>query len=657
VSVFPYDNIWNVPVDTLPVAANSAAYVNTIGAGKTMHADFGSGTWDGGPIGIPFVAVPGTQARVPVTFDYADESDPGPYPIPPNAPIEGGPDSSGDRHVLVVDQDNCILYELFDAWPQANGSWQAGSGAIFNLRSNALRPAGWTSADAAGLPILAGLVRYDEVAAGEIRHALRFTAPQTRQAYVWPARHYASSLTGSQYPPMGQRFRLKAGYDISGFAPDVRVILAALKKYGMILADNGSAWYLSGAPDERWDNDDLHQLSQIPGSAFEAVDESSLMIDQDSGRARTSTVSKDFNGDGQDDILWRYYGAGGYNRAWFLGDMGAVGLPLTGARPQMVISSAAPLSGTKARGKTVGDQQAMGVIINGQKKSPLKRGLDVMGIMSRQASQATCLDDPRKAGGKVPKFSVMSIADPRQAGLVQKTSFDASAEPASLPSYLGGADVMPVGDLNWQIVGTGDFNNDTYVDILWRYNGAGGSNVVWFMNGTQWTGSAELLPVADLSWKIVGTGDFNKDGSVDILWRNSASGSNVVWYMSGTQWNGSAALLGVSDPTWQIVGTGDFNRDGNVDILWRYSGAGGYNVVWYMTGATWSGSAELIPVADPAWQIMGTGDFNRDGRVDILWRYNGPGGAVYIWYLNGTQWMGGGDLLPVGDLTWKIITR
>jgi hypothetical protein len=287
-AVFPADNVWNVPVDTLPVDTNSAAYVATIGADRYVHADFGSGTWEGGPIGIPYVDVPGAQPMVAVTFDYDDESDPGPYPIPTDAPIEGGPDSHGDRHVLVLDHDNCILYEMFYAFPQADGSWHAGSGAIFELNSNVLRPAGWTSADAAGLPILPGLVRYDEVAGGEIRHALRFTAPQTRREYIWPARHFASSLTGAEYPPMGQRFRLRADFDISGFSPEVQVILRALKKYGMILADNGSAWYISGVPDERWDNDHLHELHQVHGSDFEAVDESSLMVDPDSGQVRTN---------------------------------------------------------------------------------------------------------------------------------------------------------------------------------------------------------------------------------------------------------------------------------------------------------------------------------------------------------------------------------
>lgn len=284
--MLPANSIWNTRVDRLPVDANSDAYVATIGASETVHPDFGSGEWDGGPIGIPFTTVPGAQPRVQITFYYDDESDPGPYPIPPDAPIEGGSAGDGDRHVLVIDRDACVLYELYDAAPQPDGNWTAGSGALYDLNSNALRQAGWTSADAAGLPILPGLVRYDEVAAGRIDHALRFTAPYTRSDYVWPARHEASDLTGLEYPPMGQRFRLKADFDIAGFAPQVQVILTALKEYGVMLADNGSAWYISGAPDERWDNDTLHELHQVPGSAFEAVDVSPLMIDANSGAAR-----------------------------------------------------------------------------------------------------------------------------------------------------------------------------------------------------------------------------------------------------------------------------------------------------------------------------------------------------------------------------------
>ena len=270
--LFPADNIWNTPVNTLPPDGNSADYIDSIGRDTGLKADFGAGLYDGGPIGIPFAYVGNGQTGVSVSFQYADESDPGPYPIPSDAPIEGGTCSSGDRHILLVNADTCVLYELYDATPQGSG-WHAGSGAIFDLRSNALRPAGWTSADAAGLPILPGLVRYEEVAAGVITHALRFTADVTRDEYVWPARHQSGSPSNANVPPMGQRFRLNAGFDITGFSPANQVILSALKTYGMFLADNGSDWFLSGVPDDRWDNDDLRQLQDgVHGRDFEAVD-------------------------------------------------------------------------------------------------------------------------------------------------------------------------------------------------------------------------------------------------------------------------------------------------------------------------------------------------------------------------------------------------
>jgi len=268
--LFPADNPWNRPVDALPVDPASDALIASIGADDPFHPDFGADL-DGEPFGIPYVVVPGTQPLVPVAFDYADESDPGPYPIPPDAPIEGGPFSDGDRHILVVDRDRGLLYELYAAYP-AGAGWHAGSGAIFDLRSNALRPAGWTSADAAGLPILPGLVRYDEaVERGEIPHALRFTVRRTRRAYVAPARHFASDDASPTLPPMGMRVRLKASFDLSGFPPTAQVILRALRRYGMILADNGSDWYVSGTPDPRWNDDELNELKRLRGADFEVV--------------------------------------------------------------------------------------------------------------------------------------------------------------------------------------------------------------------------------------------------------------------------------------------------------------------------------------------------------------------------------------------------
>jgi hypothetical protein len=259
--LFPASNPWNQRVDKLPVAPNSAAMIRSIGLDEPVHADFGSGLWEGQPIGIPYNVVTATQAKVRVRFEYADESDKGPYPIPAKPKIEGG----SDHHILIVDKSSCRLYELGGA-EQSGSGWTAWAGAIWNLRSNALRPATWTSADAAGLPILPGLARY-----GDVDHALRFTAERTRRAFVYPARHYASDSSDSSLPPMGLRVRLKASFDTHGFPPQARAVLETLKRYGMILADNGANWYITGAPDPRWSNDDLHSLGRVRGSDFEVV--------------------------------------------------------------------------------------------------------------------------------------------------------------------------------------------------------------------------------------------------------------------------------------------------------------------------------------------------------------------------------------------------
>ena len=267
---FPDDNPWNRDISRLPVDPNSDVLVASIGFDKPLHPDFGA-AYQGRPNGIPYVVVSGTQPRMPVRFNYADESDPGPYPIPPDAPIEGGPNGEGDRHVLVVDRDDWKLYELFSARPRGRG-WTAGSGAVFDLSSNAQRPSGWTSADAAGLPVFPGLVRHDEVfEQGAIRHALRFTCVRSRRAYVAPARHFASRSDSPDLPPMGMRVRLRASYDISPFPKPARVILTALKTYGMLLADNGGDWFLGGAPDDRWDDEELGALKRVHGRDFEVV--------------------------------------------------------------------------------------------------------------------------------------------------------------------------------------------------------------------------------------------------------------------------------------------------------------------------------------------------------------------------------------------------
>ena len=278
--MFPANNYWNTPIDSLPIHSQSDAWINSIGRDELLHMDFGSGEWDGGPIGIPFNVVAGsTVPAYDAEFYYPEESDAGPYPIPDNPNIEWG----SDHHILVVDTETCMLYETYDM-SFDNGVWSGGSGAIWDLNSNALRPDTWTSADAAGLPILPGLVRYDEIVAGEIQHALRFTVEDTA-GYIWPARHQTSDPQNG-VPPMGARFRLKADYDISGFPPEMQVLLRAMKEYGIVLADNGSNWYVSGSPDERWDNDMLHLLAVLTGNDFEAVDTSVLMVDVNSGETK-----------------------------------------------------------------------------------------------------------------------------------------------------------------------------------------------------------------------------------------------------------------------------------------------------------------------------------------------------------------------------------
>jgi hypothetical protein len=291
--MFPADNIWNTRVEGLPLDPHSDNYIDAIGRDTGLHPDFGAGLYDGGPIGIPYTVVAGDQPLADITFEYADESEPGPYPIPPDALIEGGWDSTGDRHVLLVNKDQCILFEIYDAHQNEGGGWDAGSGAVWDLRKNDLRPDGWTSADAAGLPILPGLVRYEEVEAGAINHALRFTAEAVRTNHIWPARHTADCGDYAEddmtVPAYGQRFRLKASFDISSYSPEVQVILTALKTYGMMLADCGSNWYIQGTPDDHWDNDTLvDSLRSITGDNFEAVDTSSLMVDPDSAQAKAS---------------------------------------------------------------------------------------------------------------------------------------------------------------------------------------------------------------------------------------------------------------------------------------------------------------------------------------------------------------------------------
>ena len=285
--IFPLNNVWNKPVDGLPVHALSDQWVNTLGRSANFHMHFSSGTYNGGPIGLPINVVSGSALqKSSVSFMYYLQSDPGPYPIPPNPLQEWG----SDAHILILDKDNCHLYELYEA-ELASGQWTAGSGAIWDLNSNALRPNGWTSADAAGLPILPGLVRYDEVQSGFIYHALRFSARYSN-SFIWPARHLTSGSAGvlTSTPPFGARFRLKASYDITGFPPEMQVVLQAMKTYGIILADTQTSdtprWTVQGTPDSRWNQVIVHTMDVLTGGDFEAVDTSSLILDINSGQAR-----------------------------------------------------------------------------------------------------------------------------------------------------------------------------------------------------------------------------------------------------------------------------------------------------------------------------------------------------------------------------------
>jgi hypothetical protein len=271
--IFPADNPWNTDISNEEADPNSDNIIAGIGNDVHLHPDFGT-VWENEPIGIPYNLIGGNQPMRAISFQYNSESDPGPYPIPQDALVESG----SDRHVLIIDTVHLKLYELFDGVQNNNNTWNAGSGAVFDLTSNVLRPDFWTSADAAGLPVFPGLVRYDEVVKkGMINHALRFTVDKTRNAFIHPATHAASNSNNENYPPMGMRVRLKAGFDISGFSPHIQIILKALKKYGMFVADNGSNWYISGAPDPRWDDDELGELKSIQGSNFEVVKMGTVM--------------------------------------------------------------------------------------------------------------------------------------------------------------------------------------------------------------------------------------------------------------------------------------------------------------------------------------------------------------------------------------------
>jgi len=363
-------------------------------------------------------------------------------------------------------------------------------------------------------------------------------------------------------------------------------------------------------------------------------------------------VRSDFNGDGQPDILWRYNGAGGANLVWFLSNAAPPVQPLALTAP----STASPAAKQAILGRMSAALREKGAAraMTGQHESIESR--DVTELMRTQGLRGVAISDPRRVGKAAGQPAVRTLADPRQI----KTTLGAQASDIQLAAaaFMGSADIPSVPDLLWEAVGTGDFNNDTHVDILWRYNGPGGANIVWLMNGTNPTGIAELPAVGDLNWRVASTGDFNNDSSIDILWHYNGPGAyNVVWFMNGATPTSIGVMPAVADQNWQIVGTGDFDNSGSLDLLWRYGAAGGHNVVWFMSGLNPTGAALLPAVADLNWQIVGTADYDDDTFVDILWRFNGTGGVNIIWYMNGVNPIGIGELPPMPDLSWMIVSR
>jgi hypothetical protein len=533
--LFPADNSWNARVDTLPVHPLSAQWVDSIGRWTGFHPDFGSGTYDGGPIGIPYNVVDGSVPKVKVTFHYGGESDPGPYPIPPDPLIEYG----SDRHILILDRSTCTLYELFDA-EYSGGKWYAGSGAIWDLTSNAMRPDTWTSADAAGLSILPGLVRYDEVAAGEITHAIRFTANTTNN-YIWPARHLTYDVPDApQIPPLGARFRLKASVDISGYPPVLQIILTAMKKYGIILADNGSSWFITGAPNEGWDNDLLHEIGGLTGDDFEAVDTSILMIDPDSGQSvilphtcpLEGAALYDLTGDCRTDV--------------------AVYRPATGAWY---------VRGKPGRGYGAAGDFPVPGDYNGD-------GLTDMAVY-RPATGAWYV----RSQYSVFHGVATDMPVPGDYNGDGKTDV-AVYRPSTGAWYIRGRTSVGYGATG-DIPIPGDYNGDGTAEIA-VYRPATGA---WYVRGMASVayGTATDIPVP---------GDYNGDGTTDVAVYRPATGA---WYIRGQ----ASIFYGAAG---DVPVPGDYNGDGKTDVAVYRPATGG----WYVRGQFSAGYGENgdIPIPE-----------------------------------------------------------
>jgi len=643
--LFPVTNWWNQDVSLAPVDPASAAFVNFIGPGQPLHPDLGGEECTGcvGIYGMPYIVVDSAQPKRTVTFYYDDESDHVAYPIPDEAItqahwIEGGEpgnqDPGGDRHMLIVDRDNKYLYELYSA--HYDGSkWTAGSGAFFDMKTNNRRPEGWTSADAAGLAILPGLLRYDEVfGPDEIRHALRVTVRATN-GHVWPASHSAGSTSGAL--PMGARLRLKATKDVSGFPAEVQKIFRAMKAHGLIVADNGADMYVGGTFDTRWDNDVLNPaFAELTAGDFEVIER---------GWQGIPTLSLSTPNGGE---------------SWPAGSIQAIAWASAALSPSATVritySNGAGTT-TVASGLPRTQTSYIWTVPN----TPGSATVTVCSLVGSSCEVSDTSDASFSivaAAGAGARFDLDGDGEPdllwrnQSTGSLYAWLMDGTAQ--SSGTFLTSP---AVGTASWQVRGIDDLTGDGKNDLLW-HNQSTGALYVWFMNGIAQSSGAPLTPATvNPVWQVRGLADFDADGKPDILWHNRSTGALYVWFMNRiAQSSGVFLNPATVNPVWQIRGLADFNADGKPDILWHNQSTGAL-YVWLMNGTVQSSGVFLSPasVANLAWQVRQVGDFNRDGKPDVLW-HNRSTGALYVWLMNGTVKSSATFLTPaaVANLTWQI---